>query len=124
MARTGLPAAMWGMLGTMIARHDPPARGYWACQGLGWGAYCVAIGYQLMRDDSWAAQHGTTMPMGRVISEPLAIGCLGIVLTHLIRSWARWRGWANLTIAGLAPRIALASAALGLWMMGGLGVLE
>jgi LytS/YehU family sensor histidine kinase len=76
---------------------------YWACQIGGWGLlvlFRVLLSY-LVRDVTW----------GNVTFNVL-LGATGLLLTHLYRLVAKRRGWTQLSLKQLIPRVVLAALVL------------
>lgn len=91
------------------------SRLYVACQAVGWG------GWTLLYFCLLYAQ-GEVLVKGEVINKQptptdialiVAGNCIGLVLTHLYRLHIHRRGWAQLSLRALLPRIGLASLLLG-----------
>ncbi len=81
-----------------------PSRAYWACQLGGWGLY-TALNAGLL------ATSGRTRASA---ASAVSLGLLGLLATHWLRGYARRRGWAQLGLGALAPRVLGASLALAL----------
>jgi LytS/YehU family sensor histidine kinase len=75
---------------------NQPSRGYWICQGIGWGLYVATTVYQFRY---------AGLPVRRALVETLLTAALGIGLTHWFRRQARGHGWVQLPIARMAPRV-------------------
>jgi len=76
---------------------------YWACQIGGWSLlvlFRVLLSY-LVRDVTW----------GNVTFNVL-LGATGLLLTHLYRLAAKQRGWTQLSLKQLIPRVVLAALVL------------
>jgi LytS/YehU family sensor histidine kinase len=81
---------------------------YWLCQIAGWGTLVVLA---LLSSMDWDQSWGLFLTnFVKVLG--LASG-LGILLTHGVRIFAKWRGWMDLKSWRLAPRVVLAALVLG-----------
>jgi hypothetical protein len=98
-----------------VRPHAGSRRAYWTCQLVGWGSYAVFTTWQLTSEQA---------PLGRAIVEPLFAGALGVGLTHAFRSLVRRRGWTDLGLRPLAPRVVAASIGLALAFLAVLLVVE
>ena len=78
---------------------------YWHCQLVGWSAYALGV------TAPYVAK-GTDAP-GRLFAYSIALAALGLGQTHLLRGWARRRGWPKLDVWHLAPRVLVSSALMG-----------
>lgn len=82
-----------------------PRRGYWLCQGIGWGLY-GAVNTVL------AAMEGD-LPWLRVPAQAAAFSVVGFGLSHLLHFIIRRRGWTQLRWPARTRRMMGASVALG-----------
>jgi LytS/YehU family sensor histidine kinase len=79
---------------------------YWTCQWVGWGVYGFGQAYN--------AIVSLDVPRGRAVLEIALLNVVAICLTHGLRGFMRRRGWGNLRLPALLPRVLTASVLLGL----------
>ena len=81
---------------------------YWTCQLVGWSVYALM-----------AAAIPTLYggPRGVVVARAVVGAVLGLGLTHLLRQHIRRRGWLQLPLRRLVPRIAAASVGIAVVLM-------
>jgi len=78
---------------------------YWVCQIGGWSLYVIArlVLSSFFREFAWDHAFANLM-----------VGAAGLLYTHLYRLAARRRGWTQLSLKGLIPRVVLAALVLSL----------
>ncbi len=101
---------------TTLSPRNP--RLYLFCQLAGWGGWTLlyigllfAQGEVLVRGEVINKQ-----PTAKDVAMVVVTNCLGLLLTHLYRAFVRRRGWVQLSLMALLPRVAGAVLLLGaLW---------
>ena len=94
---------------TRPALPRPPIA-YWWCQLSGWSAlFLINI----------LTTQGFTTVTWRVAGSFIWLSALGLLVTHGLRAFILRRGWIDLPIARLLPRIVSANLALALLLVGG-----
>ncbi len=73
----------------------PPAA-YWWCQAGGWGVFFL---FTIVTSKGYGAFSGNT------VAGYFLLCCCGVVLTHVLRGIVLRRGWIDLPIAKLLPRL-------------------
>jgi LytS/YehU family sensor histidine kinase len=82
---------------------------YWLCQVAGWGALLAVV---LLATGGDADESWTDFIEQAALAVAMLPG-IGIGLTHALRAYATWAGWAGLPPLRLAPRLIGAAALLG-----------
>jgi two-component sensor histidine kinase len=88
--------------------HPPIA--YWSCQLSGWSALFLI---------NTLTTQGFTTVTWRVVGSFIWLSALGLLVTHGLRALILRRGWIDLPVARLLPRIVSANLALALLLVGG-----
>lgn len=90
------------------SRLPRPPTAYWWCQVTGWGAYFLVnvLTSQGFLSFSW-----------RLVSGYAVLSLLGVLFTHGFRSFILRRGWLDLPVARLLPRLALADLVLAVLLV-------
>ncbi len=91
----------------MKTRPTPPRPplAYWWCQAGGWGAYFLVNVF---------TSQGFVPLTWRLASGYAILSLFGILFTHGLRAWVWRRGWLELPITRLIPRVSVANFLLAL----------
>ena len=71
---------------------------YWLCQVAGWGVVALAILYFA---HAYKSPLSTNVILGRVV----VVFVTGILITHTLRSFLKWRGWMFQSIEKIVPKL-------------------
>src|SRR3569833_2206433 len=87
-------------------RQYTPSRAYWICQFSGWGLYATV--------QAASAAAVLNIPWVRAAIEAAILNGLGLILTHQLHAYVLRHHWSSCNFTRLAPRVVVASLALGL----------
>ncbi len=94
----------------MPARPTPrPPATYWCCQLAGWGGYFLINVF---------TSQGFVSLSWRLASGYVVLSLLGILFTHWFRGFLLRRGWVELPISALIPRVVVVNSLLALLLVG------
>ena len=93
----------------MQTRSTPPPRAaYWWCQAAGWSAYLLV---------NLLATQGFTQLTPRVLGSFVCLTALGLLATHGLRAVILRRGWIELPVTRLLPRVIATNLALAVLLV-------